>query len=85
MMQQLDLFPDATHLYWIDPARSMKRFYRLFLQPDLFGGYSLVREWGRVGSGGRVRRDAHQSEGQAISVLIAISQAKARRGYAPID
>lgn len=33
----------------------MARFYRLVLQPDLFGGCSLVREWGRIGSAGQVR------------------------------
>jgi len=39
------------------PEQSMNRFYRASLQPDLFGGCSLIREWGRIGSGGRLRCD----------------------------
>jgi predicted DNA-binding WGR domain protein len=29
----------AVTLHRIDPARNMRRFYRLDLQPDLFGAY----------------------------------------------
>jgi predicted DNA-binding WGR domain protein len=28
----------------------MRRFYRLDMQPDLFGGFLLVRQWGRIGA-----------------------------------
>ena len=28
----------ALHLRRIDPSRNMRRFYRLDMQPDLFGG-----------------------------------------------
>lgn len=81
MTQQLDLFPTALQLCRIDPEQKMQRFYRMCLQPDLFGGCTLIREWGRIGSGGRVRCDAFDSEGQAVSALMALSSAKARRGY----
>jgi len=81
MVQQLDLFPTTAHLCRIDPEQSMNRFYRASLQPDLFGGCSLIREWGRIGSGGRLRCDDFASEGHAVSALISISQAKIRRGY----
>jgi predicted DNA-binding WGR domain protein len=30
------------------------RFHRLALQPTLFGEWSVVREWGRIGRQGRV-------------------------------
>ena len=36
----------AVHLRCVDPARNMNRFYRLDVQPDLFGGVLLVKEWG---------------------------------------
>jgi len=39
----------------IDPARNMSRFYRLDVQPDLFGGVLLMKEWGRIGAQGRRR------------------------------
>jgi predicted DNA-binding WGR domain protein len=37
----------ALELRRIDPARNMRRFYRLDMQPDLFGGVLLLRQWGR--------------------------------------
>ena len=33
----------ALHLRRIDPSRNMRRFYRLDVQPDLFGGVLLVK------------------------------------------
>ena len=45
----------TTHLERRDPARNMKRFYRLAVERDLFGTVLLVREWGRIGTLGRVR------------------------------
>jgi WGR domain len=39
----------AVHLARIDPACNMRRFYRLDVQPDLFGGFAVVKEWGRDG------------------------------------
>jgi predicted DNA-binding WGR domain protein len=42
----------ATVLYRIDPAKRMHRFHRLDVQPDLFGQWCLMREWGRIGSTG---------------------------------
>jgi predicted DNA-binding WGR domain protein len=41
---------NAVHLLHIDPARNMHRFYRLDVQPDLFGGVLLVKEWARAGA-----------------------------------
>ena len=78
---QFELFPLSADLHRIDPDLKMRRFYSLCLQPDLFGGISLVREWGRIGSGGRVRYDRFTSESQAIGALTALLHNKRRRGY----
>jgi predicted DNA-binding WGR domain protein len=45
----------AVVLRRIDAAQKMARFYRLDVQPDLFGGWSFIREWGRIGRPGTVR------------------------------
>ena len=45
----------ATDLYRIDPPKRMRRFYRLDVQPDLFGQWCLMRESGRIGCAGRGR------------------------------
>jgi predicted DNA-binding WGR domain protein len=42
----------AVNLRRIDPARNMSRFYRLDIEPDVFGGVLLVKEWGRIGAHG---------------------------------
>jgi predicted DNA-binding WGR domain protein len=52
----------ALHLCRIDPARNMRRFYRLDVQPDLFGRGLLVRQWGRIGTGGRMMVEFFDTE-----------------------
>lgn len=69
------------HLVRIDPARNMARFYRLSLARDLFQGWQLVREWGRIGQAGTVRRQAFTSEADATTALHALAACKRRRGY----
>jgi predicted DNA-binding WGR domain protein len=65
----------------IDPARNMQRFYSLDVQPDLFGAFTLVREWGRIGRGGRVKLEGFASAGEAQAALERQQHAKERRGY----
>lgn len=44
---QLDIFPDQTRLQREDPPQNVRRFYRMIVQRDLFGGASLIRESAR--------------------------------------
>ena len=30
-------------------AQKLHRYYRLDVQPDLFGAWCFIREWGRIG------------------------------------
>ena len=78
---QMDVFPTAVDLKRIDPSLNMRRFYRMTLQPDLFGGASLVREWGRIGYRGQTLVERHEDEGRAVNALMALSATKRRRGY----
>jgi WGR domain len=45
------------------------RFYRLDVQPDLFGGFSVVKEWGRIGARGRMMDKWHMTEAEALAAL----------------
>ncbi|MFV0303804.1 MAG: WGR domain-containing protein, partial [Paracoccus sp. (in: a-proteobacteria)] len=63
--QQLEVFPTAVDLKRIDPSLNMLRFYRMSVQPDLFGGVSLVRDWGRIGYRGQILVAQHDDEGRA--------------------
>ncbi|HHH35690.1 MAG TPA: WGR domain-containing protein [Gammaproteobacteria bacterium] len=57
------------------------RFYHLFLQQDMLGGWSLVREWGYQGYAGRVRREHHATLEAAQAALMQARDAQLRRGY----
>ena len=78
---QLEVFPTCLHLRRIDPARNVRRFYRMTVQRDLFGGASLVRVWDRIGTRGQELIERHEDEGLAISALMRRAQAKRKRGY----
>ena len=71
----------ALHLRRADPARNMRRFYRLDIQPDLFGRILLMKQWGRVGTGGRVMMESFASEDLALAALQRQAERKRRRGY----
>lgn len=78
---QLDVFPTELQLKRIDPERNMRRFYRMSVQGELFGGASLVREWGRIGFRGRMLIEQHADEGSAVTALLHHAAVKRRRGY----
>lgn len=65
-----------------DPARRMSRFYVLAIEPTLFGGYALIREYGRIGRGGRVVSRFYGSADDVVREFNRQRQAKERRGYA---
>jgi len=81
-VSQLEIFPTDLQMRRVDPACNMRRFYRMSIQPDLFGGASLVREWGRIGYRGQMMIEPHADEGQAVTALMKLARAKQRRGYA---
>ncbi len=78
---QFEVFPTDLHLRRVDPAKSIRRFYKMVIQRDLFGGASLIREWGRLGSPGKLRVDHHLDEGHAVNALIKLMTTKRMRGY----
>ena len=80
-MQQLDLFPEDIRIERVDSEANMYRFYRLRLLPDLFGGVSLLREWGRIGTQGQHRIELFEDTGQAADAMLAVYRAKEKRGY----
>ena len=70
-----------TTIRRIDPARNMARFYTIGLQADLLGGWSVIREWGRIGRVGRVKIDAHADLADAEAAAQRLEARKRRRGY----
>lgn len=81
---QLSLLPDAVLLHRIDPGANMRRYYSVRLAPDLFGGWALVREWGRIGRSCSRRIELFEDEGRAQDRLLDLRRAKTSRGYVTI-
>jgi predicted DNA-binding WGR domain protein len=71
------------HVQRIDAAKNMARYYRLAIEPTLFGNIAVVRGWGRIGTRGQERVEFFDSEKQALSVFLEILLEKRRKGYRP--
>jgi len=76
-----DRNPGPLHLRRIDPERNMRRFYVLSVQPTLFGGASVVRNWGRIGTGGQSMMETFDHADQADVAMSRLERSKRRRGY----
>jgi predicted DNA-binding WGR domain protein len=72
-----------NHLYMErhDDKDNMHRFYQMFVTPGLFDDWSLIKEWGRVGSPGTVRKEWFTTEQEAELASQKISSKKIKKGY----
>lgn len=78
----MNLFPTNAYLTRVSTVQNMYRFYTLHIEPDLFGGCSLVRRWGRIGSsGGQKRIEHYPHEGMAVDAVSQWIAQKVKRGY----
>ena len=57
------------------------RYYQIIIQPDLLGGWSVVREWGRQGASGRVQQDHFEEYAQAEQAASQMRDQQLKRGY----
>ena len=70
-----------TTLINIDPAKNMHRFYSVQIVPTLFGEWSIMREWGRIGSPGRIDIETFTTEDEARHAERQTLQLRERHGY----
>jgi predicted DNA-binding WGR domain protein len=73
----------ADNLTRIDAEKNMARFYKLDVQPTLFGEWAVIREWGRIGRGGTVRSTPYDNVQETEIARDQQRQVKERRGYHP--
>ena len=78
-MLEQDIVPAL--LRRVDPARNMARYYRVAVEPTLFGWSAVVRDWGRIGRSARRRLDLYGDEDQAVVAADRLLRSKLRRGY----
>jgi len=57
------------------------RFVQLMLQPDLLGGWTLVRESGLVGGRSQVRREQFLDQASAFAALETARDQQLKRGF----
>ena len=70
-----------TYLRRIDSSQNMRRFYTITIQPTLFGGVSVIRNWGRIGTNGQSMMETFDTEDAAATASIRLQKAKRRKGY----
>ena len=68
----------------IDHTRRMARFYCVEVMPDLFGDWTVRREWGRIGGASRSLSQTVATRDEAEAIAASRLQAKLRRGYVPV-
>ncbi len=73
--------PAPVHMRRIDPTQNMLRFYVLTTQPTLFGGASVLRNWGRIGTNGQSMMETFDSPDAANAAFNKLERTKRRRGY----
>lgn len=71
----------SVHLRRIDPTQNMRRFYTLAIQPTLFGGASVIRNWGRIGASGQSMMETYENSDEADAALGRLERTKRQRGY----
>ncbi|MCB1904926.1 MAG: WGR domain-containing protein, partial [Gammaproteobacteria bacterium] len=57
------------------------RFYHLHLQPDLLGGWMLIRETGLQGGSGKITREYFEQREAAEEKMIQRLDYQLSRGY----
>lgn len=71
----------CTYLERHNPDKNKYRFYQKYVSPSIFGDWSLVREWGRVGSPGTVRKEWIDSEEKSVIARQTLCDTKRKKGY----
>lgn len=63
------------------PERNVRREYALYVGPDLFGGWALLRTWGRTGGFQRSVARCFTSRENAKMIAERIARRRLSRGY----
>jgi predicted DNA-binding WGR domain protein len=67
----------------IDRAKNIARFWRSVVTPTIFGGWALLREWGRIGSPGTTKSSSFETETEARRAEQRGIRRRELHGYQP--
>ncbi|WP_411832810.1 WGR domain-containing protein [Pseudoxanthomonas mexicana] len=62
-------------------AGEAPRYVQLTLQPDLFGGWELLRETGQIGGRAQLRREQYLLQDEAIAAFEKARDSHLKRGF----
>lgn len=62
-------------------GREAPRFVQLQLEPDLLGGWALVRETGQMGGRSTLRREQYLDQASAMAALEHARDAQLKKGF----
>ena len=71
----------SIYLERVDAARRMARFYRIHIQPTLFGEWAVICHWGRIGACGQHKERWLSTWLDACDARDRQLRRKMRRGY----
>jgi hypothetical protein len=72
--------PDAVEQRWIHHEK--RRYYGVFLQQDLFGDWTLIKNWGSLDNGrGQLRMDAVADRISGLRQIAEIAQVRRAHCY----
>ncbi|MFZ3584809.1 WGR domain-containing protein [Loktanella sp. DJP18] len=69
----------------VEPENNCYRFYRISIEPNLFGDHSIMIQWGRIGHLGRVRIASSGERGAINHRAGLIERRKIKKGYVRQD
>ena len=62
-------------------GREPPRFVQLMLEPDLLGGWALVRESGQIGGSSTLRREQYLDQASATAALEHARDLQLKKGF----
>jgi predicted DNA-binding WGR domain protein len=62
-------------------GREAPRFVQLMLEPDLLGGWTLVREAGQIGGRSQLRREQYLDQASAQAAFEHARDAQLKKGF----
>ena len=62
-------------------GREAPRFVQLQLQPDLLGGWTLLRETGQIGGRSTLRKELYSDQASALAALESARDQQLKRGF----
>jgi predicted DNA-binding WGR domain protein len=69
------------YLQQLPGGHEAPRYVQLSLQPDLFGGWELLRETGQVGGRAQLRREQYLQQEEAQRAFEKARDSQLKRGY----